>query len=480
VLDIVNLEIGFVTLRKPRTLAPRTYLYTDLNHLDPKRYKVLHPDDPNTYVVSRPIGDDTPPRTEAARKAMGIPTPSKPPAESPATTPPPPSSTSTTQKSSSAEATGIQGMLLPGEVSDKPITVTRAVVNDNVVRLSVHGMVRGDKLRLTLKNVVEQVSVAEAGATAPLPAATGTSPPASGATTGAPPTDATGGGAAAGPEVNGTRLVDLQVRQIVTVNEDIGPTFRPNLVYAPNQKLSDGRSKSVWQFPLPFDIPSIAEKNGSNYYLRSDNLISTDSRDLQSRLNFTVGRERNSVRDPGMVPEHLDFNINGNQSVSNLSAGIGYGFRRRWGRGQDPLWVTALRSETAPILSFDTFLNYRFRRDLNASPHHAALWDFGLAPGIEGPPTRLFRLPGSPKPVQFVYGGKVFLLPFEKGANGNSPYYAEYTLNVGVLVPMPRLLGSDRQLRVDFFSGANPAFGYARSQTYSLRLVGATATFVVY
>jgi len=51
---------------------------------------------------------------------------------------------------------------------------------------------------------------------------------------------------------------------------------------------------------------------------------------------------------------------------------------------------------------------------------------------------------------------------------------------VGVLVPLPRLLGADRQLRVDFFSGANPAFGYARSQTYSLRLVAAGANFIVY
>jgi hypothetical protein len=79
-----------------------------------------------------------------------------------------------------------------------------------------------------------------------------------------------------------------------------------------------------------------------------------------------------------------------------------------------------------------------------------------------------------------VWGGKLFLLPFETSAPGHSAYKVEYALNVGVLVPLPRLLGADRQLRIDFISGANEAFGYARSQTSSFRLVGAGATFVVY
>ena len=461
--DIVDLDVGFVTIRKRRSLAPRTYLYVDLNGLEKGRYTVLRPEDPATYDVARPTGDNTPSSSDAARASMGVPPkPKERETVAPAVPAAPPAP--------KIKAPKIQGMRLPGESGEDPVYVSKVVITNNVARLSIKGMVRGDKLRLTLRNVAENVTLDPATPVSVTPAPA--TPPAPDTTSAPAATDA-----ATNVTVAGTRTVDLQTRKIVEVTESIGPTFRPNLVYASNQKLSNGKSKSVFQIPLLFEIPSIGEKKGANVYVRSDNLISTDSKDVASRLNFTVGRERNTARDPGMRPEHLDLHIDTNQSFKNASLGFGYGVKWRLGSSSDPLWENALRSETGVLVSFDTYLNYRLKKDTENYPHHASNWDFAIVPGIEGPALKLFRLPSATKPVQMVYGAKLYLLPFEKGANGKPANYVESSFNLGFLIPLPRLLGADRQLRIDIVTGTNPVSGYARSQTTSYRLVASNMTF---
>ena len=450
VQDIIDLEVGFVTLRNRRSLAPRTYLYVDLNRLDKDRYTVLRPEEAATYAVSRPKGDDNPGASDASRVAMGVPPRRKDPESSSPASPP---------RKPRTLVPKIEGMRLPGQQGEEPISVSEVVLSNGVARLLVMGIEQGDKIRLTLKNVAETVTIAPTPPNVSADALTAL--PVVGADT----------------FVTGVRPVNLQVRKIVTLQDSIGITFRPNLIYAQNQKLTDGRSKSLFQIPLPFQIPSVGERNGANIYVRSDTLISTDRRDLASRLNLTIGRERNVARDPAMAPEYLDFHVDANQSFRNVSAGVGYGVRRRRGNRPDPLWENALRSETAAILSLDTYFNYKLENDVQVTPRHAARLDFAVIPGVEAPAIKLFRLPDAVRPMQMIYGGRIFLLPFEKGAFGKAPNYVEYSFNVGFLIPLPRLLGAERQLRIDVVSGANPVSGYARSQTYSFRVVPLSAAF---
>jgi hypothetical protein len=476
--DFVDLQVGFITIRKHKTLAPRTYLFVDLTKLDAERYQFLNPEDPASYALVRPTGNDTPSRTEAAKLAMGITPPAINPADADSIKDPAKSEIKQPEKPkspiNSIKAPEIEGMLLPGQKSDTPVFISKSVVTQGVARLSVQGMVRGDQLRLTLKNVSESINMTLAPANPSDANRASLSAPA------VPPDENGAPVVIAPPEtqrVSGSRTVDLTVRNIVTVQENIGATFRPNIVFQSNQKLSNGESKGLYQIPLYYEQPSLREKGGFNYFLRSDTVLSSDSRDISSRLNLTYGRERNVSRsETGMIPEHSELHFDANQKFSNASLGVGFGIKRNLGRNYDPLWNAALKSETYPILSHDFAIDYRLKRDLDAAPGHGAHWGIFYSPAIEGPATKLFRMPGTNQSVEAIYNIRAWFLPFERGSNGHSARYFETAGTIGVLIPLPRILGSDRRLRIDYRSGANPTSGFQRSQSFSFRLVGGNAS----
>ena len=410
VVVIEEVEAGYATIRNHQTFVPRTVLYLNLNSINAARYTLTAPDDPASYTVECVKREAEVPATHAAAVALG---------------------------ESNLRYRGVSETL-------HPVMVTGLERAGATVRLRLQGVKRGDRLQLSIGGVRETIN---------------------------PATD---------------RPVLLRFRRPVLVNENVGITFRPNISFVSNQKLANGSRKSVTQFPLPADAPSLGTRHGANLYARSDTVLSSEINDLSAVVSVAGGMERNvsglpvlkrlklSSGDTGFVPGHLEARFDTNERFSNSAVTLEAGIKRRTRGGGDALWESALRSETAPVVSLDTFFEYRLLRDANLAPHHFGVANPGLSVALESPNSDVYRSPMLPAPVQLLYGVRVWLLPFEQGAAGNSANLLEYRFNIGAGIPLPRFLGGDRRLYLQYADGANPASGYAITRTFQVRLEGLT------
>jgi hypothetical protein len=468
--QVVEIQAAFTTIRDARSLRPRVYLLVNLGELDPARYRLRTPDAPKFLVTRRKTtvpnpgnssllgagaldlsgagdaarqevretgekGEKVGGQAEKAGETKALGGAGKAVGQGGKTV-------KDTGKTVRDAADGPRAPAPPkGTLAGEPVTVVSVVRVGDVARVTLEGVRQGDLLDVAILEADEIVG-------------------------------------------NGvTRPVSLTLSKPLTASESTRVTFRPDLIFAANQRLTDGTSKSVIQFPIRIDGPSVGTRGGSNLYLRSDTILSSNSRDAASRINLTAGIERDLDGTPlpgaiglgrrtGVLPGRIEFRADANQQFSNVALTLEAGLRKRIGGGRDPQWDANLAPRNSTILGLGTFYEQRLKRDTTAVPQHAGTSNLGLTASLDIAPLNLIALPTAGSRIQLVAGVQGWYLPFETAASGFSPRKFEYLVRGGIQIPLPRFLGGERRLRVEIVDGANPASGYFRARSLQIELSG--------
>ena len=277
--------------------------------------------------------------------------------------------------------------------------------------------------------------------------------------------------------------------------------FTPNIV--PDQELIDKSKKTVGQFQLKLDVPSlVANRNGANLYFKTDNLLSTNGKDKNSKVEFRFGAER-SLLDTWFVPGNIEAKINGDQRAKNATFVLSGGIKTKlpWGSTRNLLFNSAIKAPVSPIFEISAQYHRRIKQDLIAANERLDKNAFALFNQFSWNPIQL--LPGKcktdktvsstaaitpkdkkcldPNEISLEIAAKNWYFPFEKAITGTKVRKFESRIEVSLLIPLSKfqIFGSSfistddgdkssskKRLRVTYQTGANDASGFKHSTQF--------------
>ena len=282
---------------------------------------------------------------------------------------------------------------------------------------------------------------------------------------------------------NGSELVLLRNKGIVDVKSDPDSyTLRIEPTTAPNQQLNDGTKKTVGQFQLKLDVPSlIPDQNIARFYLKSENLFSTASEDKTSKVDIKAGAMR-SLLPSWYVPWGLEGRLIGNQTFKNGSfiASARAATILPWKWSSSFLFNDAVKAPVSPEFDLAAQYERRFEQDQQAVMSHANEDSFRLFGQVAWNPIHL--LPGkgfTARDITLEMLAKGWWFPDEKTNMGNRVSKLEGRLEVSLVVPLAGLNlsgifikapieGTGSRLRIKYSDGANEANGFTHSSEFTL------------
>lgn len=269
--------------------------------------------------------------------------------------------------------------------------------------------------------------------------------------------------------------------------------LKPDIV--PDQALIDGTKKTVGQLQVKFNVPSIVtNRNGANLYFNTDNLISTNWKDKNSKVELRFGAER-SLSGSWYIPGNIEAKINGDQRFKNatfvLSSGIKTNIPWRWTKSL--LFNPLIKAPVSPIIEFSTQYHRRMKQDTIAAAERLDKNAFALFSQIDWSPIQIF--PGRCKKDESYIDGeecfsaneislelmaKGWYFPYEKAIGGTKVRKYEGRFEASLLIPISKFAslgikgfgppesGFNSRLRLTYKIGANDASGFKRSSQFML------------
>lgn len=246
---------------------------------------------------------------------------------------------------------------------------------------------------------------------------------------------------------------------------------------------------------ITFDYPSLIDNPFARLFFHLDTVLSTDSKDKQTKLEPRFGIER-SLLSSWYVPVRLDTKYSGNQSGANQSLVTSLGAQTilPWGWTRDVLWNSVIKAPISPTLEISPQWEHTVESDTTKLRNHFRLaGDFHWNPIFLQLLTSLLSKGDTakeePTADQIVLDvrTKFWWMPDERDTK-NLRSELEYRLELGLIIPFstlssvisPEFLsgltkkeqkanGSARAV-LKYTSGANEANGFRRSDEFTFNI----------
>ncbi|MDX1932515.1 MAG: hypothetical protein SFU56_07910 [Capsulimonadales bacterium] len=221
--------------------------------------------------------------------------------------------------------------------------------------------------------------------------------------------------------------------------------------------------RTVVQFPIGIYGGLGRRKGWGNFFLASDNLISTDAFDNSARVGLRLGVERLLYADGPMLTSEIGMVANQRGQNQALGATVGTRFLLpvRVGVGRPDLHLN--------------FLGYENRRRLNidASPRHTGRNVF-LSSATLGLPPICFGQGDPEVRPHLILNFRAWFFANESAAPGYSPSRFESRYETALIIPTRAVRKNTPFLRavaISFLSGANDANAYAPQRNFRFNLI---------
>jgi hypothetical protein len=272
-------------------------------------------------------------------------------------------------------------------------------------------------------------------------------------------------------------------------------TFNATPQSAPSEALVNGTKRDVGQMNIAFGETNLIPQSPVNFYAKSTDLFSTDSKDSKSAFSGTFGLQR-GLFSKWYAPVHLEESIQGNQTASNLSAvtGLGITTLMPWTWSHGVFNNSVITAPLPPDLTIANQYTHRINQLVTAKTPLLSKNDYSLNPSLSWsaitfPQTcKLFAWLN--KPHEISKGGYclgiainlgLWYLPLDLTATKSQR--VEGYGDASILIPLagfsfaskvfPYITSSDPakvQIQIKYSDSVNAANNYSRSRSWSYGL----------
>lgn len=277
----------------------------------------------------------------------------------------------------------------------------------------------------------------------------------------------------------------------------------PNVV--PDQELIDGKKRTVGQLKLSLDVPSLVTNNNvARLYFKTDNLISTNWKDKNSRLETRFGAER-SLTDKWYMPIHFEVKGHGDQRLKNATFVTSSGIKTiiPWAWTKKGLFNQIIRAPVSPEFGLSGEYHRRIKQDAASLAKFPRKDAFALAGQFTWLPIQLFTRSCektdangniredfdkcySAQNISLELSAKGWWFPYEKTLTGTKVRKFEGRGEISLLIPVKNLadqflfqqkgnepINATSRVRVKYVVGANDANGFKRASqlTFGIELI---------
>ncbi len=281
----------------------------------------------------------------------------------------------------------------------------------------------------------------------------------------------------------------------------------PNVV--PDQELTDGTKKTVGQLKFKVDVPSlITNNNVARFYFNTDNVISTNWKDKNSKLEMKLGAER-SLFTGWYVPINFETKVNGDQRLKNATFVASSGIKTiiPWAWTKKGLFNQLIRAPVSPELGLSAEYYRRLKQDATSLTKFPKKDSFALAGQFNWLPIQLFTRSCKAKDangndtggedfdrcfsaqnISLELSAKGWWFPYEKTLTGTKVKRFEGRGEISLLIPIRSSIfdqflfkkkddvnpiNATQRIRIKYIVGANDAAGFKRlSQlTFGIELI---------
>lgn len=251
--------------------------------------------------------------------------------------------------------------------------------------------------------------------------------------------------------------------------------------FAPDQELRDGTKKDVGRLTLTLDVPSLIPNDFARFYLASENVLSTETEDLGTKLEVRVGAERSLLRS-WYVPALVQAEFLGNQDLSQASLLVTGGVRTilPWAWTRAALFNDVVKAPLSPVFEVAPQYVHLIRVDSTLTPD--ADRDTARVQGqVTWSPIYLFPgMFGEYAPLlEILAKGWWFA---DEGATATGKQWAG-RVEASLLIPLTVVKGFglgpilktvaggiNGRIRLKYTNGANEANGYKNSSDFTVSM----------
>ncbi len=301
-------------------------------------------------------------------------------------------------------------------------------------------------------------------------------------------------------------------RRKIPIPEIDSYTLKVTPDYILEQELVDGTKKPVGQLKFTVDVPSLVTNSKiARVYFNTDNVISTNWKDKNSKLETKIGLER-SLTDKWYMPIHFETKVNGDQRVKNATFVASSGIKTilPWESTKRALFNQIIRAPVSPEFGLSTEYYRRLKQDTASLAKFPRKDSFALAGEFKWLPIQLFtpscnikgaggnfekdptnKLNGlkedfdkcfSSQNISLELAAKGWWFPYEKDLVGTKVRRYEGRAEISLLIPITssivdqflfkkkddvKPINATQRFRIKYVIGANDARGFERSSQLS-------------
>jgi hypothetical protein len=290
---------------------------------------------------------------------------------------------------------------------------------------------------------------------------------------------------------NGEKRAETLVPEIDNYTVELTPGV------VPDQELVDGSKSTVGQLKFKLDVPSlIRNDNVARFYFNSDNTVSTNWKDKNSKLEMRLGAER-SLTSKWYVPVNFETKLNGDQRINNATFVALAGIKSilPWAWTKRGLFNSLVRAPVSPEFGLSAEFHRRLKQDAPSLAKFPSKNSFALASEFTWLPIQLFTKSCKVKDKDGNYTGeedfdqcfsaqnisielsaKGWWFPYEKTITGTKVRRFEGRFEVSLLLPVRNIAkqflfkkkddeagDATQRIRIKYVTGANDANGFKRS-----------------
>jgi hypothetical protein len=291
------------------------------------------------------------------------------------------------------------------------------------------------------------------------------------------------------PATRTRKQIDIPEIELLTLKAT------PNVV--PDQELIDETKKTVGQLKFSVDVPSIIRNDRvARFYFNTDNNISTDWKDKDSKLEMKFGAER-SVTKNWYVPINFETKVNGDQRLKNATFVASSGIKTiiPWAWTKKGLFNSLIRAPVSPEFGISAEYYRRLKQDAKSLAKFPKKDSFALASEFKWNPIQLFTRSCEGKDaagnvvekfdecfsaqnISLELSAKGWWFPYEKTTAGEKVRRFEGKGEISLLIPIRSSLvdqflfnkkdnatpiNATQRIRIKYTMGANDAAGFKRS-----------------
>lgn len=284
-----------------------------------------------------------------------------------------------------------------------------------------------------------------------------------------------------GDEITEIKIGDITYSTPVAILESVPKwAFSIDPKMAPNEELTTGEKKSATQAGIKLDIPQLTVVSDfAHVFLSSDNLLSSESKDKNSKLEFKIGAER-SLLNTYYSPASINAEFIANQPFSNASivTSASTKWLLPWGWTAPILWNHFIKAPISPLITFAAQYENRLKQDPLTDSSHAKDNLFRINGEFDWSPIYLLNkednLVGKDgallSGMKLEFTAKGWYFPDERATGGASVRRFEGNVTTALYISMPKWITEEKgaMIKIAYITGANEANGFARSSSLTL------------